>query len=151
MGKGRTSESTGKIRSRLGAEVMNEDFDPAELRAVALAMREFKRRCDAIAVMLQGKTGLRLHEREELRTLYEALKRDLKAAAKNGTLSGSRTALSRAEQCFYDPAVRRAAIDLRPATNSHPLNGNWMGARYEAGSEFSYYLHNVSGIPGSEE
>lgn len=129
---------------------MNEQFDPADIRAVASAMREFERKCEEILTLLGEKRSLQSHEREEVERLYKSLKSDLKEAAKYGTLSQRRVPLTRAEKCFYDPAVRRAAIDLRPATNSHPISSRWLGAVLEARSELSYWLHSLAGLPGSE-
>lgn len=101
---------------------MNEQFDLEDIRSVASAMLEFERRCDEILTLLGEKRSLQRHEREEIEQLYKSLKSNLKEAAKYGTLSQRRVPLTRAEQCFYDPAVRRAAIALRPATNSHPVS-----------------------------
>ena len=130
---------------------MTEQFDPAEVRSVAAALREFERRCVAILELLGEKHSLSQSERQEATRLYTLLKSDLKDAAKHGTLSGRREARSRVEECFFDPAVRRAHIDLRPATNSHPVSSRWFAAVFEARSEFSYWLHNMAGLPGLED
>lgn len=127
---------------------MSENFDQEELAAVASAMLRFEARCEEILTLLAEKRTLSNFERSEVSVLYLRLKEDLKLAAKTGTLSGKRTAMTRSEQCFYDPAVRRAHIDLRPKTNSHPIHGRWFSAVLEAKSEFSYWLHNMEGLPG---
>jgi hypothetical protein len=100
---------------------MNEQFDPADIRAVASAMREFEGQCEEILTLLGKKLILQPYELDEVARLYKSLKSDLKEASKFGTVSRRRVPLTRAEHCFYHPAVRRAAIDLRPATNSHPI------------------------------
>jgi len=120
-----------------------EDFGQAELQAVYAALLAFEQRCEGIMTTLGEKRCLTPSEREHVAGLYAALKTDLKAAAKTGTLSGRRGPQTRVETCFYDPAVRRAAIALRPATNSHPISSGWFSAVYEAQSEFSYYRHSL--------
>jgi hypothetical protein len=85
-------------------------------------------------------------ERSDVEHHYRSLKADLKEASKYGTLSGRRRAMSRAEECFYAPAVRRAALDLRPPTNSNPLTSGWLSAVFEAQSEFSYWLHGLDKV-----
>jgi hypothetical protein len=129
---------------------MTEAFDAEEVLKVASALRDFERRCDEIAARLTDKRTLFIFEREAIRELYTSLKGDLKAAAKYGTLSGRREALTRTEQCFYDPAVRRAALAMRPATNSHPILLRWSEALFEASSECSFWLHNLAKLPGAK-
>lgn len=128
---------------------MSETFDSDDLRTVASAMREFEQRCAEILALLGEKRSLSPFERSEIEGRYRSLKADLKGASKYGTLSGRRQPLTRAEACFYDPAVRRAAVDLRPATNSHPISSRWFSAVYEARSEFSYWLHNLGELPNA--
>lgn len=130
---------------------MSEQFDPEQLAATGAAMQELERRCETILVMLGGKKTISRFEQSEVSVLYLRLKEDLKAASKYGTLDGKRRPRTRAEECFYDPAVRRAHIDLRPKTNSHPISGRWFSAVFEAKSEFSYWLHNMQGLPGAPE
>ena len=107
-------------------------------------MRAFEQRCDEILSLLGEKKHLSPHDRAQIERLYRSLKEDLKHAAKHGTVSGKRQPLTRAEECFYNPAARRAAIDLRPATNSNPISSNWYGAVYEAQLEFSHWLHSLA-------
>ncbi len=123
--------------------VASETFPDDELRAIAEVMRAFERRCDEILALLGDKRYLTRNERMQIELLYRGLKDDIKRAAKHGTLSGLRAPLSRAEQCFYDPAVRRAATDLRPATNSNPITSRWFSAINDARGEFSYWLSNL--------
>lgn len=122
---------------------MKEVWDKAELAVAAAAMREFENRCNEIANLIGDKRRIDPYERGELERLYKALKSDLKEAAKYGTMSGSRGPRTRIESAFYDPAVRKAHIALRPPTNSNPLTSRWTGALWEAGSEFSYFLHQM--------
>lgn len=122
---------------------MGEKFDAAELQTVKAAMERFVHRCDAIIELIGEKRSLPPHERADVEQLYRDLKEDLKAAAKNGTVDGARREKTRVEDCFYNPAVQRAAIDLRPATNSHPIKSRWLSAVFEARAEFTYWLHNL--------
>lgn len=123
-----------------------EAWNRVELAAAIDAMRAFENRCNEISARIGEKKRLEPYERSELEQLYKALKSDLGAAAKCGTLSGRREIQTRIESAFYDPAVRKAHIALRPATNSNPLTSKWVGALWEAGSEFSYFLHQMEGL-----
>lgn len=129
---------------------MDDSFDPSDLSVVAGALRSYEQRCEEILTLLDDKRSLFPTEREEARRLYESLKNDLKAAAKHGMLSKRRERQSRTEECFYEPAVRQAAIALRPATNTNPLTSGWFHAVSDAESELSYWLHSIDGLTGSE-
>jgi hypothetical protein len=124
-------------------EAMNYGFDTADYEAVADALREWQDRCKAIIALLANKKTLSRYERAEATELYTSLKNDLKEAAKRGTLSGRREPMTRAESAFYDPAVRKAHIAMRPKTNSHPLTNRWLSAMFETEGEFSYVLHQM--------
>ena len=125
---------------------MNENWDIEELKAVAAALAAFEARCEEIMMLLGEKRYLPQDERERVQDMYRSLKTDLKEAAKYGTLSGMREPLSRAESAFYDGAIRKAHIALRPATNSNPITSRWFGAVHEAQMEFSYYRHNLASL-----
>lgn len=93
---------------------MSVHIDRADAEAVAQALREFEKRCKAIQDLLGEKRSLSLSEREHITDLYCSLKEDLKAAAKRGTLDERRRPQTQAESAFYDSAVRKAHIALRP-------------------------------------
>ena len=122
---------------------MNKRFDTADYEAVADALRKWQDRCKEIVTFLANKQTLSRYEHQEVALLYTSLKGDLKEAAKRGTLSGRREPMTRAESAFYDPAVRKAHIAMRPKTNSHPIHGRWLSAMFEAEHEFSYVLHQM--------
>lgn len=129
---------------------MGEQFDPDEIRAAAEVMLGFHRRCEEILTLLGEKRWLSTHKRLEVERLYRSLKHDLKEAAGTGTLSRRRRTMTRVESCFFDPSVRRAAIALRPATNSNPISSRWFAAVYEAQLELSYWLHNMGCPPAAQ-
>ena len=106
-------------------------------------MNHFESRCENLMSLLAEKRRLSPGEREHAGSLYRALKDDLKEAAKCGTVSSKRQEPTEAERCFYRPAVQRAALALRPPTNSHPVQSNWFSAVHEAQMEFSYWRHNM--------
>jgi hypothetical protein len=128
---------------------MKESFNTHDLKAVANRLADFEARCEEMMELLNEKHQLRPDERSYIEALFRSLKEDLKRAAKYGTITGERRPQNRAEQCFYDPAVRRAAIDLRPATNSHPITSRWFAAICEAKMEFSYYRNQIDGAHDS--
>lgn len=124
---------------------MNDRHHPEDVNAVLQALDAFTARCDELMLILDEKPRLSAAGRERAQGLYRSLKEDLKAAAKAPyvhPVRGKRP-LTPCESAFYEPAVKRAAIDLRPATNSNPLSSQWFGAVYEAQMEFTYYAHNL--------
>ncbi len=120
----------------------------ADEQQVLDRMSHFESRCEELMTLLAEKKRLNPGERDNAESLYRALKNDLKAAAKNGTLSGRPTELTEAERCFYLPAVTRAALALCPPTNSHPIHSRWFAAVHEAQMEFSYWRHNMQRATG---
>ncbi len=124
--------------------MLKETWDRVELVAAMTAMREFEKRCGDISQLVGERADP--GQRPEIEALYKQLKSDLEEAAKYGTLSGKREPQTRIESAFYDPAVRQARLALRPATNSNPWNSSWVSALWEAGSEFSYFLHQMEGL-----
>lgn len=120
-----------------------EHFDPEELAAIASELEELEKRCERVLALLGDKRHLTLREREDVEILYRELKSDLKAAAMHGTLSRTNRDKTRAEQCFLDPALRRAALSLRPAVNSNPISSRWFSAISEARMELAYWRYNL--------
>ncbi|MDI1340001.1 hypothetical protein [Polaromonas sp.] len=118
-----------------------------EHQLVEAKMNHFESRCEDLMSLLAEKRRFSPGERDHAESLYRALKDDLKEAAKCGTVSGKRQEPTEAERCFYQPAVQRAALALRPATNSHPVQSNWFSAVHEAQMEFSYWRHNMRHNP----
>ncbi|GAB2662943.1 hypothetical protein [Arenimonas aestuarii] len=120
-----------------------EHFDPEELAAIASELEELEKRCERVLGLLGDKRHLTRREREDVEILYRELKSDLKAAAKHGTLSRTNRDKTRAEECFFDPALRRAAVALSPAVNSNPISSRWFSAVYEAQTELAYWRYNL--------
>ena len=118
---------------------MIEPFDATELAAVSVAFQEFETRCDQILLLLSGKFSLTASERADVARLYQKLKADLEKAAKYGTVSGTRSDQTCAEQYFYHRAAHRAYRALRPATNTNPILSDWYAAVSEARAELSYW------------
>jgi hypothetical protein len=122
---------------------MAEEFEKSDVLAVSQAMRTYIQRCEILVDLIGEKRRLTASERMEVEGQYRSLKEDLKLAAKYGTIDNTRRTKTRTEDCFYDPAVRKAAIDLQPATNSNPITSHWLSAVIEAQSEFTYYLDSL--------
>lgn len=123
---------------------MSGTWNITELNATIAAMQKFKNRCNELLQLIDSNT--RRANLSEIRRLYTELKSDLKSASKYGTLSGKREVQSLIESAFYDPAVRKAHLALRPAINSNPWNSEWFGAIYEAEMEFSDSLGELERI-----
>lgn len=119
-----------------------EQFDQQELRAVHAALNKFERRCSDLGQLLT-RTPLSPLNRAEATAMYAALKEDLRAEAKLGTVDAARRACNRSEQCFYEKPIRKALIELRPATNSNPITSRWAAAVWSARSEITYSLSRL--------
>ncbi|QPS74843.1 hypothetical protein [Delftia acidovorans] len=121
--------------------LMTENFDADEIRAIRAKLLGFQSRCKQISNEIGERKSLTIDEKERLQELYTSLKADLKA--ESAALRKCWDDLSRAEECFYEPAIRKAAIALRPATNSNPITSGWFSALYDCEGEFSYVLFNL--------
>ena len=120
---------------------MSDEFDIAEIRGIRALLQGYEARCDQVLDAIKEKP-LSAHELSRAQDLYRNLKTELKHEA--AQLQKRWDTMSRAEQCFSDPAIRKAAIALKPATNSNPSSSNWIGALLDARGEFSYYLLNLN-------
>lgn len=96
--------------------------------------------------LLGEKRHLSQEDRAHVEELYRSLKDDLKRAAAAGTVSGKKRAPTDAEERFYWPAVRAAALALAPAVNSNPIVSNWSSALYDAQIEFAHYMPKHEGV-----
>lgn len=103
----------------------------------------FETRCDELMSLLNNKRQASSGELEHAKSLYLSLKNDLKAAAKYGTVSGKPQEITEAEHYFYKPTVQKAALALRPATNSDPIKSDWFSAVYDAHIDLSDCRHSM--------
>lgn len=115
--------------------LMTENFDAAEIRAIRAKLLGFQSRCNQISNEIGDRKSLTIDEKAKLQELYTSLKSDLKA--ESAALRKAWDDLSRAEECFYEPAIRKAAIALRPATNSNPITSGWFSALDDCEGELS--------------
>jgi hypothetical protein len=74
-----------------------------------------------------------------LQARLAALKADIKAAAKYGTISRKKEPQSNFEQWFFGPAVQQASANFRMAINSNPLTKNWASELYSSRGDISYF------------
>lgn len=125
---------------------MVEDLDTHELQSIRDKLADFDARCEAIMALLGDKRHLSREDRAHAEGLYRSLKDDLKRAATVGTMSGEKRALTDAEERFYVPAVRAAALALTPAVNSNPITSNWISAFYDAQIEFAHYMPKLDDV-----
>ena len=125
-------------------------FDPEDATPVLGAMAAFESRCEEIMALISEKRRLNPDELADVQERYRSLKSDLKEAVKSPYVHEPRRKreLTVCESAFYDPAVRRAHIALRPPTNSNPISSQWFGAVHEAQMEFSYYRHSLTRAMG---
>lgn len=119
-------------------------MDIHELHSIREKFSDFYARCEAIMALVGGKKQLSQEVRSNAESLYRSLKDDLKRAAAVGTVRGEKRALTVAEECFYAPAVRGAALALAPAVNSNPIASDWYSALYDAQLEFAHYTPKLN-------
>lgn len=117
--------------------------DVAEARAVELELRKYALRVREITDALVDKKSIADYERERLRSLYAALKADVKFAAKRGKIADDRLPQTEMERAFFSPAMRDCSISMRAKTNSHPITGKWLSSLWESEMEISYFLSGL--------
>lgn len=83
-------------------------------------------------------------KKQEAKTLYADLKKDLRTAAAYGTTDGKKRQKTEGEEHFYHPAVRRALAYLTPAINSDPQRADWYSAIQDARGELEPMLRQLS-------
>lgn len=120
-------------------------MDSHEIVLIREKLTAFNARCEAIMSLLGDKRRLSQEEHKHASELYRSLKDDLKRAAAVGTVTGEKRALTDAEECFYAPAVRAAALDLKPPVNSNPITADWSSALYDAQIEFAHLMPKLEG------
>lgn len=120
-------------------------MDTHELQSIRDKLAGFDERCEAIMTLLGDKRQLSREDRAHVEELYRSLKDDMKRAAAVGTVSGEKRALTDAEERFYAPAVRAAALALAPAINSNPITSRWFSALYDAQIEFAHHMPKLEG------
>lgn len=126
---------------------MTEEFDLAEIRVIRARLLGYQARSNQVSEAIGEKRRLTPVETEHVRGLYTSLKNDLKAEAAEFRKRWDH--LSRVESCFYEPAIRKAAIALSPATNSNPITSDWMSALFDVEHELSYCLHGLEKVATS--
>jgi hypothetical protein len=119
-------------------------------QAVIRAMQSFSERTQEITNRIGDRRSIGAFERDELQTLYRALKDDIKAAAARGKVSPGHQEQTEWERFFFQPAVMKASNALRAKTNSNPITSKWISCLNEAELEFSYYLWQM-GVRSAED
>lgn len=112
-------------------------------------LTKYMERCKRIMDILAEKKSISSSECETVRELYVALKRDLKEASKRRSLlpKTQRNELSSEDSTYdaiYGYAVRNASIELKPKTNSNPINARWHYAVSSCEGELFYNLNRLT-------
>ncbi len=117
----------------------SETFDVTEARGIRAALSGYEARCLQALETARGAHG-RPPDATMARDMYRSLKEELKAEA--AVLRARQ--LSRAEHCFYEPAIRQAAQEFQAPADSSPHSPRWSISLIGACGEFAYYLHNLN-------
>lgn len=110
---------------------------------VISALESFSQRINEIANRIDGRSQVNPFEKGYLQTLYRQLKSDVRAASKRGKVQDGIHDQTDWERYYFVPAMRKAAISLRPKISSHPITANWLDSLLDTGMEFTYYLHQL--------
>jgi len=98
--------------------------------------------------ILAGKKSISNSQCDSVRELYISLKRDLKEATTRGSLLPKAQRNEHSfEDTIYESAVRHALIELRPKTNTNPINAHWYTAVSLCEGELVYYLNRLAEKP----
>lgn len=121
-------------------------MDAAELHEAQLIANELRRLHENIDGLMRDTGDKRRFSDDEVALLQARLrsaKEEIKAAAKNGTISRKREPLSELESAFFEPAIRKAAARFSLAINANPRTTNWVSGLYDVAGELSYMLYNL--------
>ncbi|MPS98595.1 MAG: hypothetical protein E2581_08855 [Pseudomonas sp.] len=121
---------------------MTNKFDSAEIGAITERLRSYEARCDELLDLLGESPDQSAVEKAK--PLYASLKSDLKTDAKKA--ASSQEFPESATAAFFFPAVNGAALQLKPATNSHPVISNWFAAVYGARIDIADYLSQITAL-----
>lgn len=117
---------------------MSEMFDITEIRGIRAALLGYEARCHQALAMARGEEG-QAADTTKAQDMYRTLKLELKGEV----AALKKRPISRAEQCFYEPAIRRAAQEMRSPTDASPLSPKWSTSLVNTSSEFTYYLDRL--------
>lgn len=82
-------------------------------------------------------------EKALLQQHMRTLKDDLKTETKRMSTVHGAALLTPVEKAYYEPALRKAAANLTPATNSHPLKSRWHTHLYVVRLDISHLLDQL--------
>jgi len=102
----------------------------AQAYPVFKALNGFKIRIDDILAILEDIKPISIGQKLDLQEMLKSLKNDIKAAAKYGTVSGTKKPMSSYEKAYYWPAMTKVSANLSIAINSHPIKSDWYSCLY---------------------
>lgn len=95
-------------------------------KAVMAALQEYEQRIEELTDYLGTHRSIDLDAKRWLQGQLKSLKDDIKAADKRGKIHNDRLPQTAAERAYFSPAMLRAAANFSVATNSHPIQSNWL-------------------------
>ncbi|WP_036992224.1 hypothetical protein [Metapseudomonas furukawaii] len=114
-----------------------------EAQAIAGELHRMHDEVDSLMKETGDRRSFTDAEVESLQKRLKAIKGEIKAAAKHGTLSRKKFALTDLERCFFAPAVQRASASFRLTINANPRKVSWVSGLYDVADDLSYYLNNL--------
>ena len=97
---------------------------------------------DLMTILSRGRSMTQM-DRQSASEMYRTLKDDIKEDYRQLSRKSGRGETSDTEEAILLPAVHGASTRLRPATNTNPLNSNWLDAVYSAKIDIDHALDQL--------
>lgn len=97
---------------------------------------------DLIRILSRGNSMTQL-DRQHVAEMYNTLKEEIRADYRRLSRKSGRGETNDTEEAFLLPAVHGASTRLRPATDTNPLNSNWLDAAQSAKIDIDHALDQL--------
>ena len=102
------------------------------------ALNDFKIRIDDMMAIIEAANTITATQKIDLQETLKSFKNDINAAAKYGTVNGSKQPMNHYEKAYYEPTVAKVAANLSIATNSHPIKSDWYSQLLDVQGDITY-------------
>lgn len=136
--------SDGEKSEALAAAFPKAEYASGEAEAGELVverLREYVSRFDAILDAIGEGRALSREKKAELQTMLRDLKGELEEDVKEE--AANRGVMTRTEEAYFYPAVRRAHAEIRVKWNSDPVRSDWHSNLYGAKINITHLLHQL--------
>jgi hypothetical protein len=106
-------------------------------------LRKFNAQMTELLNLLADKRSFSRDELSHVRSLFVALKDDLKSECRLSDTVHGRANRTRLQTICYDPAIRNASANLHVGTSTNPITSNWHSVIYGARIDITHMLFDL--------